>query len=203
MHFWIASCSAAVGGVIRRWMLNVCPPAFSVATIFGTVPSWCSAISTRPVADGRDAGQLLDLLRLRDRERELRAGEEEVVDEVLPGLPELRQVGDDGAVRRQEVASVAAASAAPERPAAEASVVRLRGARDGEVGADAGQRVERRLLRLVEPVRDRRDRDDERHAEAEAEHRQDRARAAAEELVAHVAEEEHPAEENQRGLRAG
>ena len=30
-------------------MSNVWPPAFSLATIFGTVPSWCSAISTSPV----------------------------------------------------------------------------------------------------------------------------------------------------------
>ena len=42
------ACSAAVSGVMRRRMRNVCPPVLIFATIFGTVPSWCSATSTSP-----------------------------------------------------------------------------------------------------------------------------------------------------------
>ena len=48
MQDWICANSAAVGGASCRSTLIRCPPAFSLATIFGTTPSWCSAISVNP-----------------------------------------------------------------------------------------------------------------------------------------------------------
>src|SRR5262245_41682133 len=38
-HALIFACSAAVGGEMGRWMLNLLPPVLKVATIFGTFPS--------------------------------------------------------------------------------------------------------------------------------------------------------------------
>src|SRR5262249_10020953 len=155
---------------------------------------------------GGDAVQLLDLLRLRRWVGQLGTRKEEVVDEALAGLAELRQVRDDGTVRGQQVSEPPVAATAAERPAAEA-VVRLRRAGDGEIGADPCERVERLLLRVVESVRDRRDSDYERDAEGEPEGREDRPRTASKELVAHVAEEEHPqrtkAPRAKSGLSAG
>ena len=63
----------------------------------------------------------------------------------------------------------AAPARSAEAAAAEALILLLlRLQRDGQVGADAGERVERLVLRAVEPLREARDRDDERHAEPEA-----------------------------------
>ena len=42
-----ANCAAVGRGRLRR-IWKVCPPVFSLATIFGTTPSWCSASSVRP-----------------------------------------------------------------------------------------------------------------------------------------------------------
>jgi hypothetical protein len=81
-------------------------------------PSAFSVRQHEALADGGDPVHPRDLLRLGDGKGELRAGEEEVVDEVLTRLAELRQVGDHGAVRHQEVARASAATTA-ERPGAE------------------------------------------------------------------------------------
>ena len=81
--------------------------------------------------------------------------------------------------------------AAEAGPAAEAAGVLLRRERDGQVGADAGERVERGLLRVVEPAGERRDRDHERDADREPEQREDRAALAAQKLAAQVGEVEH------------
>ena len=90
----------------------------------------------------------------------------------------------DGLVRLDDVARAAAA----ERTAAR---VLLGRARHRQVGADAGERIEGRALRLVEPFREARDRDHEPDADGKAEQRDDRAAAPAEELGAEVAEVEH------------
>ena len=82
-----------------RW-----PPVLILATIFGTVPSWWTRAQHRPARDRGDAVERGDLLRLALRERELRARQEEVVDEVRAGLAELREVGDRGLVRLEHVA---------------------------------------------------------------------------------------------------
>src|SRR5262249_40977382 len=65
-----------------------------------------------PGRDRLDAGEGGHALRLILREGELRPRQEEVMDEVAPGLPELRQVGDDRLVRLDQVA---AATSRPER----------------------------------------------------------------------------------------
>ena len=121
-----------------------------------------------------------DLLSLALGERELRAGEEEVVDEVVAGLAELGEVGHDRAVRLDEVTA-----GAGEHPL----LGHLAG--DGQVGADPGERVERRLLRALEPVREARDRDHEADAEREPGERDDRPSLAPEQLGAEVAQVEH------------
>ena len=108
--------------------------------------------------------------------------------EVLARLPELRQVGDHRLVRLHEI-PVAAAPAA--RPAEARRLILLRRQRDGDVGADAGERIERLLLRAVEAVGEARDRDHERDADAETEQCHDRARTAPHELVPHVRHIEH------------
>ena len=136
----------------------------------------------------RHAGERGDPRRLRLRERQLRAGQEEVVDEVLARLAELRQVGEHGLVRLDHGARVAAAAAGA--AAGEAALLLLRRERDRQVGADARQRVQRGLLRLVEPARQRHDRDHEADADCEAEHGEDRPRLAARQLVAQVREVE-------------
>ena len=110
------ACSAAVSWkrtrpvTVSRW-----PPVLSLATIFGTVPSWWTALRTRPARDRRDAGERRDLLRLALREGELRARQEEVVDEVRAGLAELREVGDRRLVRLEHLAAAAEAAAAAAR----------------------------------------------------------------------------------------
>ena len=186
-HACIACACAAVGRGRLRRIWKVCPPVFSFATIFGTIPSWCSASRVRPwvtcATPSIDAicvgGGLL--------ERQLRPRQEEVVDEMRAGLAELREVGDHRLVRLQQIA-VAAPAAGPPKPTA---LILLRLQRHGQVGADPRERVQRLLLRLVEPVRQARDRDDERDPQAEAEQRQDRACATPDELVAQVADVEH------------
>ena len=113
----------------------------------------------------RHAGERGDPRRLRLREGQLRAGEEEVVNEVLARLAELRQVGEHGLVRLDHRARVAAAAGTA---AGEAALLLLRRERDRQIGADARQRVQRGLLRLVEPARQRHDRDHEPDADARA-----------------------------------
>ena len=85
--------------------------------------------STSPLETAGDAGERRDLLRLALRERQLRPGQEEVVDEVRARLAELREVGDRRLVRLEQLAAAAAAAAEPAaaeaaagRPAAGASV---------------------------------------------------------------------------------
>ncbi len=129
-----------------------------------------------------DAVERRDPLRLLLLERELSARQEEVVDEVLAGRPELRQVGEHGLVRGDEL------SGAPE---AEPAAALLRRECDRQVGADARERVERGLLRVVEPARERRDRNHERDAEREPEHGEDGPRLPPKQLVAKVGEVEH------------
>ena len=48
-HVCIAANSAAVGRGICRLTWICWPPALIFATIFGTVPDWCTAASTRPL----------------------------------------------------------------------------------------------------------------------------------------------------------
>ena len=141
------------------------------------LPLLVHRLEGQPGRDGGDAVQGRDLVRLRLRECQLRARQEEVVHELRPRLAELRKVGDDGLVRFDHVSCAAAA----ERPAAG---VLLGRARHRQVRADPRQRVERRALRLVEPLREARDRDHEPDADGEAEQRQDRPAATAQKLRA-------------------
>ncbi len=48
-HVCIAANSAAVGRGISRSTWICSPPAWIFATIFGTVPDWCTAASTSPL----------------------------------------------------------------------------------------------------------------------------------------------------------
>ncbi len=116
------------------------------------------------------------------------------MDEVRSGLPELRQVGDHRLVRAQKVSVAATATRAAEAAAG----VLLRLQRDGQVGADAGEWVERLLLRAIEAVREARDRDDERDGEPEPDEGEDRPGATADELVAEIAEVEHSPSRSKR-----
>src|SRR5438309_1467782 len=109
----------------------------------------CRGSSTwRSVCCG--ALQLRDLLRRRLRERELRARQEEIVHEVLSRLAELRQVGDHGLIRADQIA-VAASAGAAARAGEARTLVLARGQRHGQVGADSRERVERLVLRAIEP----------------------------------------------------
>jgi hypothetical protein len=121
------------------------------------------------------------------------------VHEVLARLPELRQIGDHRLVRLHEVA-VASPPAA--RPCEARRLILLRRQRDGDVGADAGERIERLTLRAVEPVGEAHDRNHERDPDAEAEQRHDRAPTTAQELVPNVCRVEHQHQQDQTGLRA-
>jgi hypothetical protein len=112
-------------------------------------PVLVNAAQHQPARDGADAVERGDLLRLALREGELRAGQEEVVHEVLARLAELREVGDRGLVGLQDLAVAAAAAEGPAEPAAG---VLLGRERHRQVGADARERVERRLLGVVEPA---------------------------------------------------
>ena len=146
----------------------------------------------QPRRDGGDARDGGDLLRRRLGEGELRPRQEEVVDEVLAGLAELRQVGEHGAVGVDELPIAAESAGATTR-------VRLGRARDGEIGADARERVQRLGLRAVEAARERRDHDDERDAEREPEDGEDRPRPAAAELAPQVPDVEHDPEGTTHG----
>ena len=87
----------------------------------------------------------------------------------------------------QVAVPAAAASAEPPKPAWFCCGCE----RDGEVGADVGERVERLLLGAAEAAREAGEGDHERDADAEPEERHDRARATAEQLVAEVPQVEH------------
>ena len=93
----------------------------------------------------------------------------------VPGLAELREVGDHGLVRLDDVA---AAATAAERPAA-ARIRPAAAARHRQVGADARRagRASRSAPRRA--LREARDRDHEADADGEAEQRQDRAASTA------------------------
>ncbi len=47
-HAWIFCVSACVGGAMFRLTLMRSPPVLIFATIFGTLPSWCTACRVRP-----------------------------------------------------------------------------------------------------------------------------------------------------------
>ena len=143
--------------------------------------------------DGGDALEPGDLLCLGLGEGELRPRQEEVVHEVRSRLAELGEVGDNGLIGLDDVA------AAAERPAAR---VLLGRAGHRQVGADAGERVERGTLRLVEPLREPGDGDHETDADCEPEQREDRPAASAHQLGAEVPEVEHRQIEHAR-LRTG
>ena len=155
---WIFCCSAAVGGAITRLTSIWSPPVWIFATIFGTFPSWCTAWRVSPAETAPTPSRAAISFACACGERQLRPRQEEVVHELRAGLAELREIGDDRLVRLDDVASAAAA----ERPAAR---VLLCLARHRQVGADAGERIEGRALRLVEPFREARDRDHEADAD--------------------------------------
>ena len=145
-----------------------------------------------------DAVERRDRVRLALRERELRARQEEVVHEVRAGLAELREVGDGGLVRLDQVAA-AAAAAGPEA----AGVLLRRRERDGQVGADRRERVERASSARGRGRARACDGDHERDADREAGKREDRPRSSAEQLAANVAEVEHRRLRNHDALRPG
>ena len=173
-------------------MTRICwPPALILATIFGTVPGLMHRGQHEAARDRSDAVDLGDLRRGRLRERQLRPGQEEVVDELVARLPELREIGDHRLVGLDHLAAAAAEPAAASEAAALRAVLRLRREGDGEVGADARERIERLRLGLVEPSREGRDCDHERDADSETEDRENRAALAPDELAPQIAQEEH------------
>ena len=103
--------------------------------------------------------------------------------EVRAGLAELREVGDHGLVRLDDVTPAAAERAA--------ALVLGRRTGDGQVGADAAERVERLLLRGVEPARQGGDRNHETDADRQPEQGQDRPASSSEQLGAEIADVEH------------
>ena len=109
------------------------------------------------------------------------------MDEVVPRLAELGEVGDRRLVRLDQLAVRRLPPPAPTPPPSSVCWAE----RDGEVGADAGERVQRRLLRVVEAARQAGDRDDERDPDGEPCEREDGARAPADQLTAQVAKVEH------------
>ena len=80
-HAWIFACSAAVGGAIARFTSIRSPPVWMLATIFGTLPSWCTAWSVSP-AETASTPSSSAISWPAPRERQLRARQEEVVDEL-------------------------------------------------------------------------------------------------------------------------
>ncbi len=141
---------SAADGRTRRVCVIVFACVFSVATIFGTTPSWCSASNVRPCVTWATSRDRRDLAGRALLERELRPGQEEVVHEVGAGLAELRQVGDDREVRLDQITIPAAATGTTLKPA---RVLLGRRQGDRQIGADPGERVQRLLLRLVQPAR--------------------------------------------------
>ena len=132
--------------------------------------------------DRLDARHLRDLCRGALGEGQLRAREEEVVDELLAGLAELREIRDHGLIGLDHLTATAAEPAATAGPALR-PVLALGLERHGQIGADARERVERLRLRLVEPTRERRHGDHERDTDGEPEHGQDRAALAPQQLA--------------------
>ncbi len=159
---------------------------------------------------GRHRGDARDRLDLGSRgllERQLRARQEEVVDEVLPGLAQLGQIGQRRLVGLDQVAVGPSARAAT-AGASEARGALLRREGHGQIGPDPGQGIERLLLRVVEAARKARDHDHEADRDAEPEQREDRPRASSEQLVTDVAQVERglisppPPQRELRGRRA-
>ena len=114
-HVCIAANSAAVGRGICRLTWICWPPALIFATIFGTVPDWCTAASTRPLETDATPSTFAIWAAVRLRERQLRAGQEEVVDELVAGLAELREIGDHRLIGLDHLAPAAEAAAAEAR----------------------------------------------------------------------------------------
>ena len=194
MHFWIASCSAAVGGVIRRWMLNVCPPAFRVATIFGTVPSWCSAISTRPSLTAATPPSLAICFAWAAGNVSWVPGRKKSWTKCWPGLPSFeRSVITELFAARRSRESPPPPEPPPNGPPPKpllfvcAARVTVRSVPMPESGSSAF------FCALSSPCEIAEIATTSATPRPEAEHRQDRARTAAEELVTHVVEEEHRA----------
>ena len=182
-----APARRVVGGFSRPVMVCRCPPVLNVATIFGTVPSWCSASSISPL----DTSDTPDSAAIRFAcdcgNVSCVPGRKKSCTKCWPGLPSF-----DRSVRTDwfawiTCAGVAAAARGPAKPPV---LLLLRRERDRQVGADARERVQRRLLRLVEPAGERDDRDHEADADRESEHGEDRPRLAAQQLVAQVREVE-------------
>ena len=100
---------ADLPGHVSRW-----PPVRIFATIFGTVPSWCTPLSTSPLDTAATPASEAICFAWSLRERQLRAGQEEVVHEVRrPALPSLeRSVIADGSPEHLAAAAEAAAAGA-------------------------------------------------------------------------------------------
>ncbi|MGH9024085.1 MAG: hypothetical protein ACRDV9_13470 [Acidimicrobiia bacterium] len=97
------------------------------------------------LADVGDAGQFSHFGRLRAREGQLGGGQKEVVDELVAGLAELRQIGEDGSVLGQKSLLVFGGESAPLSPA------ETDRPGDQQVGAHAGQGIEDLGLGVAEP----------------------------------------------------
>ena len=146
------------------------------------MPDWWTAVN-KAARDRVDAFHVGDLRRFVLLEGELRARQEERVVELRARLAQLREIGDHRAVRLDDLACPAAG--------AEASLTLGRSERDGEVGADAGERIEGGLLGVVQPAGERRDHDHKRDAESQPGDRHDRPPATPCELAAGIPHEEH------------
>ena len=153
----------------------------------------------RQPADGRgDAVERADLRNLGRGHAQLRAAGERVARELLTGLAELVEPDARAAVLRAELLPLLLRELAERAgPGAEVEV-EVERPRDGEVGADAGERLEHLLLGVVDPTREGRDGDDEADADGEAEGGQERAAGPAPELREGVREGEHAAEPTSR-----
>ena len=121
--FWMQVRSAVVCAAVSVGGLTVVeivwPPSLTVSVIFGTVPLSCRASRERAPTAALTPGILATSL-IGDRgEGEERAGHEEVVGELRPGLAELGEVGDDrGVVVEQGRGLRAVGAAEPATPRA-------------------------------------------------------------------------------------
>jgi hypothetical protein len=140
--------------------------------------------------DGLDLRQCAQRLADRGRERQLGRRQERVGGEVIAGRAEVRRVDERVLVLlAQFLLLLARQHRECGQPAA--AVAEVDRARDEQVGAHPGQRPEHLLLGVLDPARERRDRDHQRDPDGEPERGDQRPPAPAGELGADEAEQEH------------
>ena len=181
-HACTSACSAAVSGVIRRRMWNVWPPVLSFATIFGTVPSWCSATSSSPCETAATPGSDFTVAPWLAGKVSCVPGRKKSCTKCAPGLPSFER-----SVITELFAWISSPPPPPPKPPVSvcAARVTVRSVPIVESGSSAvfwawSRPRERPEIAITRP-----------DAEREPEHRQDRPGAPAQQLAPEIAEIEH------------